>query len=1035
MNVKKAAPISGSFFPINAKHYAKIREESQFHGLQSLKVSYIIPERLSLDLEVSSAMKTKRLIGGLLFFSVFLALADGLSIAALAAEPASETVRVGYYEEDSRFQNGFSAEERKTGYAYEYYQEIAVLTGWSYEYIYGTKSELIDMLLSGEVDIVAGVDKTAAHEEQMLFSEHDMGLPDNPSYFAVNINRPDLLEGLDDAINKILNSNPGFTVSLYQKYYGQTSQVQSLTDEERDYLSEIGSLRFGYVSSNLPLSDIGEDGQPTGVISVLLSHLSSYLDLPLVPVCFETGRDMEDALRSGEIDAAFPVYSDLWTTETKGLFQTSPVLSDRVMIVYRGSYTAGLLDKTALSDTGLGQRYYLATYHPDTEQLFYETREDAFQAIMDGEANYMVGCASIIQRFLAEHPKYEGFNIAYLDVSEEFSIAVSRSNHMLVEILDKAVIQLDSATITSALVQYSYVEPTYTIVDFIQRHVVMVVAVLASFLAILLWVFIAYFRKTKRFNAEQVKAQAALEEALNAANAANRAKTLFLSSMSHDLRTPMNGVIGMTAIAAAHINDKARVEDCLTKITSSSKHLLGLINEVLDMSKIESGSVDLNEERMDLSELMDSLISLNETQANARKQDLEVHILNVTHEQVIGDSLRLQQVFTNLVSNAIKYTQEGGRIEITLSEKPSGSPKLACYEFSVKDNGIGISEEFLPHVFDAFSRADESSKNTTQGTGLGMTIARSVIRMMGGDITVESTLGKGSKFTATIFLKLPDTEGISYEDFIDLNILVVDDDQVVCESACLLLDDLGMKGEWLLSGQEAVERVDQRHQEGNDYFAVLLDWKMEGMDGIETTKEIRKRVGNDVPIIVISAYDWSTIEADALKAGVNAFVGKPLFKSRLVHLFNDLMGRNNEKSVSGLRNLIEESDFSGKRALLAEDNELNAEIAIEILGMIGLETEWAHDGREAVNMMEKSAPGYYDCIFMDVQMPVMGGLDAAKAIRILPNADAKTIPIFAMTANVFTDDVVAAMNAGMNEHIAKPLDMDNLIMVLNKYLK
>jgi len=979
-------------------------------------------------------MKEKRLICGLLLFSIFLALAGELPTTALAAESVPKTVRVGYYETDSGFQTGSSPVERKSGYAYEYYQEIAALAGWTYEYTFGTRKEIIQMILSGEVDIAAGIYKTDAFEKQLLFPERDMDLVDDSRYFAVNRDRPDLLEDLNKALDKIHDTNPGFTMTLYQKYYGQAAQEQILTDKEREYLSQMGSLRFGYVSDNLPLSAVGEDGQPIGVVSTLVSHLNSYLEIPLTPVSFGTINEMEEALRSGEIDAAFPIYSDLWTTETRGLFQTTPFLSDQVMIVYKGSYRDDLLNKTALSDTGLGQRYYLTTYHPDSEQIFYATREDAIQAVENNEASCTVGCASIIQRFLKEHPQFEHFNIAYLDISEEFSIAVSHSRYVLAGILDKAVIQLDSALITSALVEYSYVEPAYTIVEFIKRHVVMVIFVLVSFFTILLWVFIAYRQKTKRFLAEQAKAKVALENALDAANAANRAKTLFLSNMSHDLRTPMNGVIGMTAIAAAHIDDKARVEDCLAKITSSSKHLLGLINEVLDMSKIESGAVDLNEELMNLSELMDSLITMNETQAEAKNQDLEVHILNITHEQVIGDGLRLQQVFTNLVNNAIKYTQEGGRIEITLSEKPSGSPKLGCYEFIVKDNGIGMSEEYLPLVFDPFTRADESTKNKVQGTGLGMTISRSIIRMMGGDITVESTLGKGSKFTATVFMKLPDTERTSYEDFADLNILVVDDDQVVCESACLTLSDLGMIGEWVLSGREAVDLVDRRHKDGRDYFAVLLDWKMPDMDGIETTMEIRKRIGNDVPIIVISAYNWSSIEADAVKAGVNAFVGKPLFKSRLVHLFNGLTGHNNGKSAFELRELAEKADFTGKRALLAEDNELNAEIAMEILGMIGLESELAHNGREAVSMMENSTPGYYDCIFMDVQMPIMDGLDATKAIRALPNSDAKTIPIFAMTANVFADDVIATMNAGMNEHIAKPLDMASLVKILNKYL-
>ena len=300
--------------------------------------------------------------------------------------------------------------------------------------------------------------------------------------------------------------------------------------------------------------------------------------------------------------------------------------------------------------------------------------------------------------------------------------------------------------------------------------------------------------------------------------------------MSHDIRTPLNGIIGMTAIAGAHMDDPSRVQDCLMKITSSGKHLLALINEVLDMAKIESGEIHLNEELLDLSALVDDLITMNKPQSDAKQQNLVVHILNISHEKVIGDSLRLQQVFTNLVSNAIKYTPAGGEIEITLSEKPSGSPKLGRFEFMVQDNGIGMSEDYLPHVFEAFTRADNASVAHIQGTGLGLAIVHNIVHMMNGDITVESTLGQGSKFTVTLFMKLQDTEDIPYEDFVDLNILVVDDDQVICESTCILLSELGMKGEWVVSGRAAVDQVELRYNSGRDYFAVLLDWKMPDMD-------------------------------------------------------------------------------------------------------------------------------------------------------------------------------------------------------------
>ena len=344
-----------------------------------------------------------------------------------------------------------------------------------------------------------------------------------------------------------------------------------------------------------------------------------------------------------------------------------------------------------------------------------------------------------------------------------------------------------------------------------------------------------------------------------------------------------------------------------------------------------------------------------------------------------------------------------------------------------------MCEDYLPHVFEAFTRADNASVAHIQGTGLGLGIVHNIVHMMNGDITVESTLGQGSKFTVTLFMKLQDTEDIPYEDFVDLNILVVDDDQVICESTCILLSELGMKGEWVVSGRAAVDQVELRYNSGRDYFAVLLDWKMPDMDGIATTREIRRRVGDHVPIIIISAYDWSAIEKEARMAGANGFIGKPLFKSRLVHLFGQLLNHEMEENGHGLRELTEQTDFSGKRVLLAEDNEINAEIAMEVLSMLGLAAEWAHDGKEAVDCMKTSPSGYYECDFMDVQMPEKNGLDAAKGIRDLPHPDAKTFPIFAMTANAMAEDVKAVLAAGMNEHIAKPLDFRVLMNVLNNY--
>ena len=527
----------------------------------------------------------------------------------------------------------------------------------------------------------------------------------------------------------------------------------------------------------------------------------------------------------------------------------------------------------------------------------------------------------------------------------------------------------------------------------------------------------------------------ALKQAYDVAEAANKSKTDFLSNMSHDIRTPMNGIIGMTAIAAANIDDKERVKDSLHKISQASKHLLSLINEVLDMSKIESGKVDLAEEEFNLSDLVDNLLSMMNYQIKEHGHELIVNITDVVHEDVVGDSLRIQKVFTNILGNAVKFTPDGGKLSISIKERPSNQLKVGCYEFIFEDNGIGMSKEFISKIFDPFARASDGRVNKIQGTGLGMSISRNIVRMMGGDIMVESEPGAGSKFIVTMYLKLQDNDEVNYDKFVDLNVLVVDDDLYSLESCCDILNDFGMKAEGVTSGNVAVEYVKKHHEQNDDYFACIIDWKMPGIDGIETTRAIRKAVGNDVPIIIISAYDWTDIEQKARSAGVNAFISKPLFRSRLAKTFNSLMEEDEEKAEYEYDVSLDNIDLTGRRALLVEDNELNAEIASELLSMTGMDIEHAVDGVDAVDMILECEDGYYDIIFMDIQMPQMNGYDTTRAIRTMNRNYCRQVPIIAMSANAFAEDVQAAKTVGMNEHIAKPLELKAIVRTLNKWLR
>lgn len=533
---------------------------------------------------------------------------------------------------------------------------------------------------------------------------------------------------------------------------------------------------------------------------------------------------------------------------------------------------------------------------------------------------------------------------------------------------------------------------------------------------------------------EERRQKELLRNALNAATVANRAKSEFLSRMSHDIRTPMNAIIGMTAIAGAHIDNSERVLDCLAKITDSSKLLLSLINEVLDMAKVESGSIVLSEEEIDLAELVQSVVGMVQPEIDTKSLLFNVRVRDVRNEKVIGDMQRLQQVLLNLLSNAVKYTPAGGHILFEVSEKPSGQKGTGCFEFLVEDDGIGMKPEFLEKIFNPFERADDPAIRTIQGTGLGMSISKNVVEMMDGDICVESVYGKGSKFTVTVFLRLQEQAESEGELFNNLPVLVVDDDELVCRNTCQRLSELGMDSQWTRSGKEAVEKTAAAHDTGNDYFAVIIDLRMPGMDGIETTRQIRARVGYEVPIIMISAYDWSEYEDEARQAGVNGFIMKPLFRSRLVCQLRHFIRSEPVQPVKPASALVK-GNYSGKRILLVEDNELNREIAYEFLFSTGMAVECAEDGKVAVDKMAASPEGYYDLIFMDMQMPVMDGCQAAIAIRGLKRKDVSTIPIIAMTANAFADDAMKTRRAGMNEHIAKPVDLNILSRVLERWLK
>lgn len=568
----------------------------------------------------------------------------------------------------------------------------------------------------------------------------------------------------------------------------------------------------------------------------------------------------------------------------------------------------------------------------------------------------------------------------------------------------------------------------YDVLDVLINHLnfqwgIMVTITCIVIAAVLMGIFLVYIK----FNRQNTKQ---LEFAKESAVKANQAKSEFLSNMSHDIRTPMNAIVGMTAIARSNIDDQEHVQNCLKKIAISSKHLLGLINDILDMSKIESGKMTLNIEQISLREILNGIATIVQPQMKTKKQKFDIYIHDIITESVYCDSVRLNQVLLNLLSNAIKFTSEEGMIEIALSqvESPKGE-NFVRNIIQVKDNGIGMSKEFLPTIFDSFIREDNARVHKTEGTGLGMAITKYIVDAMNGSIEVESEKGKGTTFTITLDLE----KALEIEEEMILpnwKMLVVDDDELLCETTVSSLKSIGIDSEWTLSGQGAVDMAIQAHKKNNCYDVILMDWKLPDMDGIEAAKRIREELGDEIPILLVSAYDWGDMEQEARKAGISGFISKPLFKSTLYYGLKKFV-KNEIKDDKKPVEDTPQSNLEGYHILLAEDNDLNWEIAEVLLSSIGATIDRAENGKICVEMLTESKPGSYDVILMDIRMPVMTGLEATVEIRKSEHPD-KDIPIIAMTADAFSDDMKKCLDCGMNAHIAKPIEID---VVKNAILK
>ena len=612
----------------------------------------------------------------------------------------------------------------------------------------------------------------------------------------------------------------------------------------------------------------------------------------------------------------------------------------------------------------------------------------------------------------------ESFNIEYYFENEERLMTFTPMNGNIdwyfVMVVPRAVLEAQSNS-------------------FFQIILILTLGILFT-MTILLLVVLRNKSQKKLINVE-MKHRDELQEALMLAEQANIAKTTFLNNMSHDIRTPMNAIIGFTNLAITHIDSPERIKDYLEKINQSSNHLLSLINDVLDMSRIESGKVSIEEKEENMADILHGIRNIIQADIHAKQLEFFINTVNVVDEDIYCDKLRLNQVLLNLLSNALKFTPPGGTISLIITEKNVNKKGVATYEFRVKDTGIGIGKDFLNAIFEPFARERNSTVSGIQGTGLGMAITKNIVDMMNGKIEVQSEVGKGTEFIVTLNLRLQKESKkiVEVESLKGIRALVVDDDLDACKSVSHMLRQMGMKSEWTMYGKEAVARTEEAMQIGDKYEIYIIDWLMPDMNGIETTRRIRNLVGKDAPIIILSAYDWSEIEKEAKEAGVTDFVGKPLFLSDLERSLKRAYGKTKDEEIA--TDLVMQDDFKGKRILLVEDNMMNREISTEYLQDFGFLVENAENGKEACEMLKNSNPGFFDLVLMDIQMPIMNGYEATREIRKFENKELANIPILAMTANAFDEDKKAAKEAGMNGHLSKPIDIPELIKMLKEVLK
>jgi len=920
----------------------------------------------------------------LCLFMVFMLIIIILPLQIFAQNKNQKIVRVGYFQDNDGFQSGFSDSAPKSGYAYEFYQELAKYTGWKYEYVYGSWSDIYQKLVKGEVDIMGGVSKIDERLDDMLFADNIMGVesyyvfvPSNyeairagdPSslngkrigvndnsymlmllkqyteknapkctivaydgteermsalsqgkidgivtvdnyminglkpifkigssdyYFAVNKQRSDILNDLNYAQEKILSNSPYYISTLQKKYFNTSVVRESLTDDEMAWLGKHKQLKLGYLNDCLPYcASDAKTGKLTGMLAEIIPDMERFGTSEITAVGYNTFADLNNALKNEEIDIAFPAGGDIWIAENQDYIQSHPIANDRIAVVYSGEFHDSVYDHIAISDKSSIQPMYISVKYPDAQKTEYDSLKECLHAVKSGRAGSCLVSSNVLFGYIARNEQDPSLHVAYLEDAMDYCFAVRRDSTTLYTILNKAVASVDEVKINNAVIQNANIKAPYTLRSFLKHNMAAVLAFLFLLFLLLILLFVRYRRKTQ-------KNQKQLQEAYEAANKAAEAKTVFLSTMSHDIRTPMNAIINLTALAKEEIDDKEKLTSDLNKIDISNKFLLGLINDILDISKIESGALVLRNTVYSYDRFCDYISSVIEPLCNSKGIHFELKSC-LFKGSFYTDEVRFNQIFFNLLSNAVKYSNSGSTVLLRM-ENEHINGKIISMDFVVEDHGTGMSSEFQKKLFTPFER--EYGGDARMGTGLGLAITKRIVDAMGGTISVKSTQGAGT--TVRVHL--------------EFEMAADEDASEVTNKPCTCA--------------EKTERV-----------------------------------------------------------------------------------------------------LSGRHVLVAEDHQMNLEIITRILKKCGMKVDAAQDGLKALEAFKNSAVGYYDLILMDIRMPVMNGLEAAKAIRSLKRPDAETVPIIATTAEAFEQEKEEVFNAKMTGHIAKPIDPKQLYTALAEALQ